>query len=382
MTGIETSKQAALVFAELADALETGRFGQKTRVILTTQGSELGHEELVRGAEMAVQQNQDLEVILIGPKADTDLQLIETTCEAEAHKIMEQLLESGEAQAAVTLHYNFPLGVATVGRVLTPAKGRSMLIATTTGTTAADRVQAMVLNALGGIAVAKSLGIAKPRLGILNVDGARQVERILTTMKEQGFELSFTESVRSDGGSVLRGNDLLAGTADVVVCDTLTGNLLMKMFSAFTSGGTYETQGWGYGPGVGSRFGKVINIISRASGAPVVAGALQYAAQCARGELPKQVEAEYQKAQKAGLEKLLTKTEKAEQPQEVKVPPKKPVTADITGIDIMELDDATKALWAKGIYAETGMGCAGPVIMLAPEDKDQAKAILKEKGYM
>lgn len=382
MTREETRQQAADIFAQLADALETGSFGDGTTVILTTLGSELGVEELVRGAEMAAEQNPGLNIVLVGPRAKTELKVIETNCEAESHKIMEEMLASGRAQAAVTLHYNFPLGVATVGRVMTPARGKPMLIATTTGTTAADRVEAMVINTIGGIAVAKSMGIAKPRVGILNVEGARQVERILKALKEQGYPIEFTESVRSDGGSVLRGNDLLTGSADVVVCDTLTGNLLMKMFSAFTSGGTYETVGWGYGPGVGPRFDKVINIISRASGAPVVAGALDYAARCGNGELPKLAAAEFQAAQKAGLEKLLQKTEKQPVTQQITCPPKKPATDDITGIDILELEDAVQALWAEQIYAETGMGCAGPVIMIAPEDKDKAKEILAQKGYL
>lgn len=382
MTREESRQQAADIFAQLADALETGKFGQGVTVVLTTLGSELGVEELVRGAEMATEQDPGLNVILIGPRVETRLQIIETDCEAESHRIMEEILASGKAGAAVTLHYNFPMGVATVGRVMTPARGKPMLIATTTGTTAADRVEAMVLNTISGIAAAKSVGVAWPRVGILNVEGARQVERILKNLQEQGFGMEFTQSVRSDGGSVLRGNDLLTGSADVVVCDTLTGNLLMKMFSAFTSGGTYETVGWGYGPGVGEGFDKIINIISRASGAPVVAGAIQYAAQCSKGNLPRRAAMEYQAAHKAGLKNLLKKEEKPAASQEITPPPKKPATEDITGIDILELEDAVRVLWSEKIYAETGMGCAGPVIMVAPEDKEKARTILTEKKYL
>lgn len=381
MSNPESRQQAGEIFAQLADALETGTFGNPDTVVLTTLGSELGVEELVRGAEMAEEQQPGLKVILVGPKASTKLQVIESDCEADSHKIMEELLASGRANAAVTLHYNFPLGVSTVGRVMTPARGKPMLIATTTGTTATDRVEAMVLNTIAGLAVAKSTGIPRPKLGILNVEGARQVERILAALRDQGYPIEFTQSVRSDGGSVLRGNDLLTGGADVVVCDTLTGNLLMKMFSAFTSGGTYETVGWGYGPGVGAHFDKVINIISRASGAPVVASAIQYAANCSKGSLPKLAAAEYNLATRAGLPALLKKEEK--QPvKEVSPPAKKPVTEDITGIDILELEDAVRALWAEEIYAETGMGCAGPVIMVAPEDKEKARAALAEKKYL
>ena len=46
----------------------------------------------------------------------------------------------------------------------------------------------------------------------------------------------------------MRGNDLLMGTPDVMVVDSLTGNLFMKVFSAFTTGGDYEASGFGYGP--------------------------------------------------------------------------------------------------------------------------------------
>jgi len=45
---------------------------------------------------------------------------------------MEELLDKHEIDACVTMHYNFPLGVSTVGRLITPAKGKEILLATTT----------------------------------------------------------------------------------------------------------------------------------------------------------------------------------------------------------------------------------------------------------
>jgi hypothetical protein len=49
------------------------------------------------------------------------------------------------------------------------------------------------------------------------------------------------------------------------------------------------------------------------------------------------------------------------------------VTAEqIPGIDIMELDDAVRALWKEQIFAATGMGCTGPIILVAAEDKEKA----------
>ena len=266
------------VFNEIADAMESGSFGNRVKVGLTTLGSELGVEELVKAAEMASRKYSDFEVVLIGPKVDTKLTVHEVDCEADAQKVMEKLLDSNEIQGCVTLHYNFPIGVSTVGRVVTPGKGKEMILATTTGTSSTHRVEGMVKNAIYGIITAKACGIEKPTVGILNVDGARQVERALKDLAAKGYEVNFTESVRADGGSVMRGNDLLTGTPDVMITDSLTGNILMKMFSSYNTGGSYEASGYGYGPGVGEGYERLINIISRASGAPVICEALRYCA--------------------------------------------------------------------------------------------------------
>lgn len=218
---------------------------------------------------------------------------------------MDQKLENEELDAAVTLHYNFPLGVSTVGRVITPGQGKEMLIATTTGTTATDRVPAMLKNTIYGIAAAKALGIEKPTVGILNVEGARLVEKNLQKLKANGYQFEFATSVRADGGSVMRGNDLLLGTPDIMVTDTLTGNMLMKVFSAFNTGGQYEAVGYGYGPGVGEDYDKLIGIISRASGAPVIANALKFMAEVAQGNLLELTKTELKAAKKAGLNDLI-----------------------------------------------------------------------------
>jgi hypothetical protein len=230
------------------------------------------------------------------------------------------------------------------------------------------------------------MGNQRPTLGILNVDGARQVERILLGLREKGYNIDFAQSQRSDGGHVMRGNDLLTGTPDIMVTDTLTGNILMKVFSSYTTGGSYESMGYGYGPGVGEGYKRIILILSRASGAPVAANAIEYAAALARGRLPEVADREMAAAKKAGLEALLAATRK-EQPkaaakEEVEAPPKKVVTASISGIDIMDLDSAVEVLWRGGIYAETGMGCTGPVVMVAEDDLEDAMSLLEKEGYI
>lgn len=375
------------VFNDIADAMETGQFGEKVRVGVTTLGSEHGIENMVKGAEIAQERDPSMEVVLIGPKVDSKLTQVIAETEEEGYKKMEELLDNGEIGACVTMHYSFPIGVSTVGRVVTPGKGREMIIATTTGTSSPHRVEAMVKNGIYGIIAAKTMGIENPTVGILNVDGARQVERAFKELDSKGYNINFTESMRADGGSVMRGNDLLAGIPDVMVTDTLTGNILMKVFSSFTTGGSYESLGYGYGPGIGEDYGRVVLIVSRASGVPVIANAISYGASMIKGNVKDVAKSEFVKANKAGLKDILkglTKdTKKSEEDdEEVTAPPKETVTGTIAGIDIMELEDAVKVLWKEGIYAESGMGCTGPIVMVSEEKVDKAVEILGKAGYV
>ena len=365
----------AQVFDEISSGLAHGSFARRTRVGFTLTGSEHGEEEMRRGVALA--QSPGLEIVVI-----------EESDAGEAQARMDAMLDSGEIDAAVTMHYSFPIGVSTIGRVITPGMGRKMYIASTTGTSDTERVSSMIKNTISAIAVAKACGNPAPTVGILNLDGARQVERVLQKLSENGYPICFTQSARADGGVVMRGNDLLQGVPDVMVMDSLTGNVIIKMMSAFTSGGNYESLGDGYGPGVGEGYGRIINIISRASGAPVVAGALRYAGACASGKLVEKSKEEFALARKAGLDAILgglvqsNAAQQSNAAKEVKQPPEKVVTEEITGVEILVLEDAVRAVWEKGIYATSGMGCTGPVIMVAEEDAEAAVAALKAAEYL
>lgn len=373
------------VFNDIADGMETGQFGDRARVAVTVLGSELGVDNIVKGAEMAQRRDSGVEVVLIGPKVDSNLTQYNVESEDDQHKKMEELLDSGEIDACVTMHYNFPIGVSTVGRVVTPGEGKEMFLATTTGTSSPHRVEAMVINGISGIIAAKAMGVENPTLGILNVDGARQVEKAFKDLKSNGYDINFAESGRSDGGSVMRGNDLLTGEPDIMINDTLTGNILMKMFSSYTTGGSYESQGFGYGPGIGEKFDRTVLILSRASGTPVVSNAILYAASLVRGNVEEIKKEEFANANKAGLKDILEgltkETKKSDGAEEVEAPPKEIVTGTIDGIDIMELEDAVQELWKEKIYAESGMGCTGPIVMVSEERLSEALKVLNKAGY-
>ena len=383
MANIE--KIIADTFLEMAQGLETGSFGRRPKIALTGMGSEHGEVNSIAAAKMAADRGVD--VYYIGTLEAPGVTTVHVENEDEGHKKMDEMLANHEVDGAVTMHYPFPIGVSTVGRVITPAKGKQMFVANTTGTSSTDRIEGMIKNTIAGIITAKACGIADPTVGILNVDGARQTEMALNKLKDGGYNFTWATSARADGGAVLRGNDVLMGTPDVMVMDSLTGNVMIKMLSSFTTGGSFESTGYGYGPGIGKGYENLVLIVSRASGAPLIANALEYAAQLVKGKVFEIAKAEYAAAEKAGLSKILADRKAAAAPaaaaaEEVKAPPAEPCTASIPGVEVMDLEDAVKVLWKAGIYAESGMGCTGPIVMMSPANLEKSKELLKAAGYI
>lgn len=91
-----------------------------------------------------------------------------------------------------------------------------------------------------------------------------QTEKALKELQENGYDITFAESARADGGCVMRGNDVLQGTPDIMVTDSLTGNIMVKMLSSAATGGSFEATGYGYGPGIGEGYEQLVMIVSRA----------------------------------------------------------------------------------------------------------------------
>ena len=348
-------KMIASTFMDMAEGLESGHFGRKPKIALTGMGSEHGEENSMEAAVAAAKEGID--VYYIGTLEAEGVTTVKVADEEEGH------------------------------RKMTPAKGREMFVATTTGTSSSDRIEGMIKNAVYGIIAAKACGKANPTVGILNVDGARQTEKALKQLKDNGYDITFAESARADGGCVMRGNDVLQGSPDIMVCDSLSGNILIKMLSSFTTGGSFEATGYGYGPGIGEGYDQLVLIISRASGAPLITGALRYAKQLLEGKVFDIAKAEFEAANRAGLKELLEERKAAAKPaqaaeEEVKAPAKEPVTSQIAGIEIMDLEDGVKALWKQGIYAESGMGCTGPIILVSDANFEKAQEELKKAGYI
>ena len=56
--------------------------------------------------------------------------------------------------------------------------------------------------------------------------------------------------------------------------------------------------------------------------------------------------------------------------------------ANVLGVDVLDLEPATQALWKENIYAENAMGCTGPVIRVQASHKERAVAILQREGFL
>ena len=373
----------------LADIVRTARAcGPERRIGLMTGGGELGAEELLRGARMAREARPNLRVLAIGTPVPGWEDLDWIPCgdsDGARAAALDTAFSEGRIDGAVALHYPFPIGVTTVGRILTPGRGMPLFVASCTGMSHARRGPALLLNAVYGLAVAKAAGLERPSLAFLNLDGAAQALRALQRLRDAGYDVVLGGSGRSDGGNLLRGNDLVAGSVDVLVCDSLTGNALVKVFASFASGGYRETAGWGYGPSAGEGWNRVVSIISRASGAPVVAQALQLAATCAAARLPDIVARELDSARAAGLDDALAQLMPAASAAVASAPvapPAVPVDAQIPGVDVLDLEAATQALWKENIYAENAMGCTGPVIRVQASLREKAAVILQREGFL
>ena len=140
----QIEKMIAKTFMDIATGLETGSFGARPRIAVTGLGSEHGEANSVEAAVLAADRGVD--VTLIGTAENEKFNTVKVSDEDEMYKEMEKMLDNGDIDGCVTMHYPFPIGVSTVGRVITPGKGKQMFIANTTGTSAAERIEAMIRN--------------------------------------------------------------------------------------------------------------------------------------------------------------------------------------------------------------------------------------------
>lgn len=366
----------------------------KIKIAISTLGYEYDIEEIISACEGILRYDEKIEPIILGKENISGrIKSIKTANDLDINLTLNRLIDSGEINGALAMHYVFDKGVASVGKLISPSKGNVFYLATTTGYSATQRIEALIRNTIAGIAVAKTDGVSYPRVGLLNLEGSLVAKRALDELVANGYPINWVTSLRKNQGDLLRGNDLLSGEVDVVITDSLTGNILVKILSAYTTGGKREILGYGYGPGVGEGMQRVVNIISRASGESVIINAIKFTAEMVRSKLIDKYKSEIKKAYECGLKGIIEKyclstSSNVTSPSfrsnnlKKKAPIRTVLNEEIEGVDIMEIENAVSCLLKNSIYVVSGMGCTGAVIMLNKKDKERAIDILKKKGFL
>ena len=118
----------------------------------------------------------------------------------------------------------------------------------------------------------------------------------------------------------------------------------------------------------------------------MIEGAIEFASELVKGNCLAIAKEEFNKVHKAGLTEILNGVKAgkkaAKEEDEIKAPEKQIVTSQISEIEIMDLEDAVKLLWKNSIYAESGMGCTGPIILVNDSNSEKAIKILADNGYI
>ena len=294
----------AETFLEMAQGLETGSFGKRPKIALTGMGSEHGEENAMEAALMAAKDGVD--VYYIGTLEAEGVTTVKVANDEEGHKKMEEMLANGEVDGAS----NHAL----------PIPNRSIYSRTSSDTGKGKRnVYSEYNRNIQHRSYRRydqehdlrnhcSKSMRKCQSNSRNPECRRSTsdrESSQKSCRRTDMISHFAESGRADGGCVMRGNDVLQASPDIMVTDSLTGNILVKMPFIRKTGGSFEATGYGYGPGIGEGYEQLVMIVSRASGAPVIAGAIRYAAQLVRNKVFEVAKAEFAAAKKAGLKEIL-----------------------------------------------------------------------------
>ena len=241
-----------------------------TRVVVDAMGGDNAPSAPVQGAVEAVQDREDIHVILVGPEEAVQTELAKYQYPADrisivhAEEIIEMaeppvvairtkkkssivvgmnLVKNGEADAFVSAGSTGAVlvgGQLIVGRIkglkrpplapLIPTKtGVSLLI--DCGANVDARPEHLVQFAqIGSIYMENVVGVSNPKVALVNIGaedekGNALVKETLPLLRECK-NINFVGSIES--------RDIPAGDADVIVCEAFTGNVILKLYEGLS----------------------------------------------------------------------------------------------------------------------------------------------------
>lgn len=233
------------------------------RVAVDAMGGDFAPTEVVKGVLLAARADETLQITLVGQQeaiekelalngdvpatvtirhADDVIAMDEHPASAVRRKrnsslvLAGQMVKKGEADATISAgNTGAAMAIATldIGRIpgierpaiaatLPTLKGRALMLDAGANVDCSP-VNLVQFALLGSVYAERVLGVANPRVGLLNIGGEEGKGDELTRTAYQalkGQTLNFIGNVE--------GKDVFEGAADVVVCDGFAGNVLLK----------------------------------------------------------------------------------------------------------------------------------------------------------
>ncbi len=231
------------------------------RIAIDAMGGDHAPKSTVEGALAAAKEWSDIEIVLVGRKADLEPLMINAPSNLTIHSAEEvidaedepvravrrkkdasmvvagRMVHDGEADAMISAGNTGALmttGLLVVGRMkgierpalapMIPTLDGQGVLALDLGANMDAKPEHLAQYALmGSVYRQKVHGIAKPRIGLLNVG----------TEAKKGNELTkaaypLLEELPVDFVGNVEARDVLTGACDVLVCDGFAGNILLK----------------------------------------------------------------------------------------------------------------------------------------------------------
>lgn len=230
------------------------------KIAVDAMGGDHAPKEIVEGVYLALEQFEDIHILLFGheekmkpfvkPHARLTVIHTEEKIESDDEPVrairrkkdasmvrMAEAVKNGEAQACVSAGNTGALmaaGLFIVGRIegidrpalaptLPTVDGQGFVMLDLGANSDAKPEHLVQFGIMGSIYAAKVRGIESPRVGLLNIGTEETKGNELT-------KLAFTQLKQAPINFVgnVESRDLLLGTADVVVTDGFTGNMVLK----------------------------------------------------------------------------------------------------------------------------------------------------------
>jgi glycerol-3-phosphate acyltransferase PlsX len=239
----------------------------KVRVAVDAMGGDYAPEEIVKGAVLAAQKD-DVEIFLVGSTNILEKELAkyklshnsaihlaeasevikegESPVAAVRHKpncsvaVAAKMVKSGEADALVSAGHSGAAAVSAIQFIGMLDGVYRPAIVGSLGSFAPNTVmvdlganvdckpqQFLTFAIVGSVYARKFLGIADPKVGLLNTGSE---ENKGSEIGREAYSLLKNSGLNFIGN--IEGNDILNGKANVIVCGGLVGNVLLKFYES------------------------------------------------------------------------------------------------------------------------------------------------------